>query len=87
MLVAGDYLGGDNSAKYINVWRWEHDGALELALQVRVDDWCGAPNSTEWQLTPEGNILIPEAPATDRCEKRDAVLYVLHGDKFEANKP
>jgi hypothetical protein len=87
MLVVGDYLGGDNSGRYLNVWRWEHDGTPEMVLQVRLDDWCGASNSKAWQLTSEGSILIPEAPATFRCEKRDAVMYVLRGDKFEATKP
>jgi hypothetical protein len=87
MLVVGDYLGGDHSGKYINVWRWEHDGTPEIVLQIRLDDWCGASNSKEWQLTQEGGILIPEAPATSRCGKRDAVMYKLNGDKFEATSP
>lgn len=32
ILVVGDYLGGDNSGRYINVWRWEHDGSPEVVL-------------------------------------------------------
>jgi len=36
MIVVGDYLGGDNSGRYINVWRWEYDGTAETVLQVRL---------------------------------------------------
>lgn len=87
MLVVGDYLGGDHSGRYLNVWRWEHDGTPEIVLQVRLNDWCGASNSKEWRLTQKGGILIPEAPATYRCEKRDAVIYSLNDDKFEVTRP
>lgn len=66
--------GGDNSTKFLTVIRWngqEHKRILDLKLS----DWCGQP--TDWFFTKDGEIVIPSAKATTRCEKRAKKVYSL----------
>jgi len=85
MLVAGGYIGGDHTGIYLNIWRWEKEDSPQIVRQIHLMDWCGVPN--QWKVTDEGQIRIPKASATNRCPSRDAVMYVLQDDEFEAVKP
>jgi hypothetical protein len=84
MLVAGGYYGADHIGNILTIWRWEGD-ALKMAFELELSNWCGTPN--EWRITERGTILIPGTEATDRCDGREAVEYVLHGDEFVAVSP
>ncbi len=84
MLVAGRYYGADHTGAILTIWRWEHS-AHEIALEVRLSDWCGTPN--QWEISDDGYLLIPGAEETSRCEARDPVVYVLQEDEFVARRP
>ncbi|HNT78816.1 MAG TPA: hypothetical protein PKH77_27745 [Anaerolineae bacterium] len=84
MLVAGGYLGGDHTGIVLTIWCWRNNGP-EIVSEIHQNDWCGTPN--KWEITDEGSILIPAAEATDRCQAKEAILYVLRDDKFIVEKP
>lgn len=72
--IESSFMGGDHSSKQLSVIRWlgnSHKTIIDLELS----DWCGQPNS--WVYAQDGKIVVPEAQATDRCEKRKNVVYFL----------
>jgi hypothetical protein len=85
ILVSGDYVGGDHTGRYLIVWHWKNKP--EIALEIRLDDWCSYPEWDKWEITQEGHILIPAAEATYRCQAREAEMYVWQDDEFVNVQP
>lgn len=84
MLVAGGYVGADHTGIDLTIWHWDGSGP-EIVSEIHLSDWCGTPN--EWEITKEGFILISGNEATNRCQAREAILYVLKGDEWVAETP
>jgi hypothetical protein len=84
MLVSGSYYGTDHTGNILTVWRWEGDAPKPI-FELEMNDWCGTPR--EWKITERGTILISGTEANDRCDGREAVEYVLHGDEFVMVSP
>jgi len=86
-LIVGKYLGADHIGEILNIWRW-NDGLPTIVNHIELDNWCGSFEGWDkWRVSSDGALILPETPATDRCEKRDALKYVLKGDQFEVEKP
>ena len=84
-LVAGRYLGGDHTGEVLNIWRWD-DGIPKIVNHIELSNWCGTFETWDkWSITPDGALVLPASPATDRCAKTDSVEYVLKRDKFVAD--
>ena len=76
---------GLDTANELTVLRWEEE-AYDIVLQDRLLASCQQP--TEWEFREDGAILIPFAEkVNDRCEQRDAKLYVLENDEIVATEP
>jgi hypothetical protein len=78
---------------HLDLWRWRSK-LPEYLQRISLDTWCGRSGdyetneqgedilSLDWEITPEGHILIPSGEETERCEAEPTTLYVCNGENF-----
>jgi|GEM_PF-2149800 len=86
MAISRFFFGsGINAANELTVLRWDKE-EYEIVLQDYLLASCKQP--TEWEFRQDGAIVIPFAEkANEKCEQREAKMYVLENDEIIAKEP
>lgn len=75
MAIESNFQGADHLSNMLSIIRWQDD-KYKKVVELELSDWCGQPN--QWEISNSGRkVIVPEASATDRCEKREQVVYPL----------